>query len=439
MKALLVPAALCLLAGPPAALAAGSAEIARAVDTDYGYLESLYKHLHANPELSFQEEETAARMASELKSLGFSVTEGVGGHGVVGVMENGAGPTLMIRADMDALPVKEMTGVPYASDKTAVEQTGQPVHVMHACGHDVHMTVFIGTARRLVEAKDGWSGTLMMIAQPAEERGAGAKAMIAEGLFERFPRPDYNLALHVSSGLPAGKVAYTAGYALANVDSVDITVKGVGGHGAYPHTTKDPIVLASRIVLALQTIPSREIDPQDPAVVTVGAIQGGAKHNIIPDEVKMQLTVRSYSDGTRANILDAIERIAVNLGRAAGLEEEMLPVVAVKDEYTPATYNDPQFSERIAAAIREALGASDVAMTDPVMGGEDFGRYGREGIPSMIFWLGAVPPEQYAAAQKGELSLPSLHSPYFAPLPEPTIKTGVRAMTAAAMEIVGGE
>ncbi|GER06293.1 putative amidohydrolase [Iodidimonas muriae] len=437
-RSLIVPA-LLLASAPLAAQSQTDAEIHKAVASDYVYLENLYTHLHANPELSFQEANSAARMTEELQSLGFEVTPNVGGHGLVGVLKNGEGPTLLIRADMDALPVQEMTGKPYASSVTAVEQNGQDVHVMHACGHDVHMTVFVGTARRLAAMKDQWSGTLVMIGQPAEERGAGAKAMISDGLFQRFPRPDYNIALHVSSSLEAGRIAYVPGFALANVDSVDITVKGVGGHGAYPHSTKDPIVLASQIVMGLQTIASREVNPQDSVVVTVGSIHGGAKHNVISDQVKMQLTVRSYSDETRAHVLNAIERIAHNTARAFGLPGDLLPVVEVKDEYTPATYNDPQLTNRLAKALSDHLGAENVVESNPVMGGEDFGRYGREGIPSVIFWLGAVEPERVAAARRGEISLPSLHSPYFAPLPEPTIKTGVAAMTHAAFTLFGGE
>ncbi|GEQ98756.1 putative amidohydrolase [Iodidimonas gelatinilytica] len=437
-RSLIVPA-LLLASAPLAAQSQTDAEIHKAVASDYVYLENLYTHLHANPELSFQEANSAARMSEELQSLGFEVTPNVGGHGLVGVLKNGEGPTLLIRADMDALPVQEMTGKPYASTVTAVEQNGEDVHVMHACGHDVHMTVFVGTARRLAAMKDQWSGTLVMIGQPAEERGAGAKAMISDGLFQRFPLPDYNIALHVSSSLEAGRIAYVPGFALANVDSVDITVKGVGGHGAYPHSTKDPIVLASQIVMGLQTIASREVNPQDSVVVTVGSIHGGAKHNVISGQVKMQLTVRSYSDETRAYVLNAIERIAHNTARAFGLPDDLLPVVEVKDEYTPATYNDPQLTNRLAKALSDHLGAENVVKSNPVMGGEDFGRYGREGIPSVIFWLGAVEPEKVAAARRGEISLPSLHSPYFAPLPEPTIKTGVAAMTHAAVTLFGGE
>ena len=408
-----------------------------AVAQDYGYLESLYKYLHTHPELSFQEDDTAERVAGELRQLGFAVTGGVGGHGVVGVLENGAGPTVMIRTDLDALPVKEQTGLAYASNATATEQTGQEVSVMHACGHDVHMTTFVGTARRLVELKNRWSGTLMMVGQPAEERVAGAKAMLEDGLFERFPKPDYALALHVSAGLETGKVAYVPGYALASAGSVDITVHGIGGHGAYPHATKDPIVLASRIVMGLQTIVSREVDPQEAAVITVGSIHGGAKHNIISDRVDMQLTVRSYTDETRETLLAGIERVAVNAGRVAGLPEDKLPEVEIKDEWTPATYNDPELTRRAAEAIAGAIGENKVVEADPVMGGEDFAHYGRAGVPATIFWLGAVAPGDIAAAERGENELPSLHSPFFAPVPEPTIKTGVEAMTTAAMDILG--
>ncbi len=420
------------------AMAQETSILSKAIADDYSYLDALYKHLHTHPELSFQEEQSAARMRKELEDVGFDVTPNVGGHGLVAIMKNGAGPTVLIRADMDALPVKEMTGKPYASRVTAVEQTGQEVSVMHACGHDVHMTVFVGTARRLAKMKDQWQGTLVMIGQPAEERGAGAKAMLEDGLFERFPRPDYNIALHVSASLDAGRIAYVPGYALANVDSVDITVRGIGGHGAYPHATKDPIVLASQIVMGLQTIASREVDPQDPIVVTVGSIHGGAKHNVISDQVDLQLTVRSYSDETRDHILNSVERIATNTARAFGIPEDRLPIVEVKDEYTPATYNDPELTARLVNVWESVFGDDQVLKVGPVMGGEDFGRYGREGIPSMIVWLGAVEPEKFAASQRGELSLPSLHSAYFAPLPEPTIKTGVLTMTEAALELLAG-
>jgi len=427
-------AAAALLATPAAAQS-----LADAVAKDADYLHALYVDLHEHPEISFQEEKTSAHLAAELRGLGFEVTEGVGGYGIVGVMKNGDGPTLLIRTDMDALPVPEQTGLPYASHATTVDDDGNTVPIMHACGHDVHMTVFVGTARRMAALTDQWAGTLIMIGQPAEERGGGAKAMIDDGLFTRFPRPDYNMALHDSASLPAGDVGYASGYALANVDSVDILVKGIGGHGAYPQTTKDPVVLAAEIVLALQTLVSREVSPQEPAVVTVGSIHGGTKRNIISGEVRLQLTVRSYSDGVRAQLLDGIERIAKNAGRMAGLPEDMLPVVTQEDTFTPSTYNTPELAQRAAAAIAAEIGQDHVYQLDAVMGGEDFGRYGRVDppIPSFIYWLGAVDPAKYAQAQAGKIKLPSLHSPKFAPVQEPTISIGVRAMTAAALDLLG--
>lgn len=421
---------------------AGSAladDLRRDIDRDYPYLEDLYKTLHANPELSFMEVETAARMADEFRAQGLDVTEKVGKTGVVGVLRNGAGPTVMLRADMDGLPVEEQTGLPYASTRRGLTHFGEEQPTMHACGHDVHMTVLIGALRQLVERRDDWSGTLVVIAQPAEELGLGALAMLQDGLFERFPRPDFNVALHDSASLPAGQVAYSPGWALANVDEVDIYVKGVGGHGAYPHTTKDPIVLGSQIVMALQTLVSREISPLEPGVVTVGSFQAGSKHNIISDGAHLKVTVRSYTDEVRAKLLSGIERIAHGQAASAGLPEDLWPVVEVGDPYTPSTYNDPGLSERIATILRERLGPDNVILADPVMGGEDFSQYGRvePKIPSLIFWLGAVDPDRVDAARNGGEPLPSLHSPFFAPLPEPTLKTGVEAMTSAALELFG--
>jgi hippurate hydrolase len=414
------------------------ADLRSRIDAVYPDLDRLYKHLHSNPELSFQEEKTAARIAAELKNLGFDVTQNVGGHGLVGVLKNGEGPTVLVRTDLDALPVEEKTGVEYASKVITKDDQGNDVPVMHACGHDVHMTVFVGTARLLVQLKDQWRGTLVMIGQPAEERGAGARAMIADGLFTRFPRPDYALALHVSASLPAGTVGYRPGYALANVDAVDITIRGAGGHGAYPHTTKDPVVMAAQTVLALQTIVSREIAPIEPAVVTVGSIHGGTKHNIIPDEVRLQLTLRSYSDEVRNHTIAAIRRITRGIAMAAGVPEDRMPIVTVQDEYTPATYNDPKLTERIASVFRNVLGDKNVIESDPVMGGEDFGRYGRvePRIPISLFWLGSVDPKRVEESQRLGKPLPSLHSSLFAPVPEPTIKTGVKAMTAAVLELM---
>lgn len=417
----------------------------------------LYTYFHTNPELSFKEIKSSSIMANELESLGFTVTsglgdtwtreksmrdngtvrDGVGGYGVVGVFENGDGPTVLIRADMDALPVAERTGVPHASQVVDETWTGVTNGVMHACGHDIHMTSWVGTARNLIAAKDDWSGTLIMIAQPAEELGNGAKAMISDGLFERFPQPDYNLALHVSASLPSGQVAYSSGFALANVDSVDITVKGVGGHGAYPHTTKDPVIVGASIVTAVQTLVSRNVNPQTPAVVTVGSFQAGAKHNIISDEAKLLLTVRSYDDETRAMLLEGIERIAKAQAMAFGAPE---PEIFIEPDYTPSTYNDPDLAASAATAIGAAIGAENVNQVQPVMGGEDFSQYSRTDakIPSLIYWVGAVEPGKWHAAQDSALGLPSLHSPFFAPDFEPTIETGVSSMTAAALALFDG-
>src|SRR2546422_237000 len=407
---------------------------------EYPRLFELYKHLHTHPELSLHEEQTGQRVADELKEAGFEVTTRVGGHGVVGVLRNGRGPTILVRTDLDALPVKEQTGLPYASTVRATDDKGAAVEVMHACGHDVHMTVLVGAARTLVSLKDRWQGTLVMIGQPAEEKGSGARKMLADGLFTRFPKPDYCLALHVKADLPAGSVGYIEGYALGNVDSLDITIRGVGGHGAWPHKTKDPIVLAAEAVLAFQTIVSREIAPGEPAVVTVGSIHGGTKHNIIPDEGMLQLTLRSYTDQVREQTIAAIKRITGGLAEAAGLPEDRMPIVVLRDqEFTPATYNDPGLTRRVAAALKEWLGEANVRPAKPVMGGEDFSEYGRtpDKIPICLFWLGAVKPELVQESEKTGKPLPSLHSSQFAPLPEPTITTGVIAMTAAVLELAG--
>ncbi|WP_262696160.1 M20 metallopeptidase family protein [Kordiimonas aquimaris] len=404
---------------------------------DYPYLEALYKHLHQHPELSGQELETSKRMAAEMRAVGFDVTEGIGGYGVVGVMKNGDGPTLLLRADMDGLPVLEETGVPYASNAKGLTDEGDPVPTMHACGHDIHMTSLVGAARRLSAMRDKWQGTLVLVGQPAEERVDGAKRMLEEGLFERFPRPDYNVALHASASLPAGQVGVVSGYALANVDSVDIAIKGIGGHGAYPHTTKDPIVLASHIVVALQTLVSRETPSLDSAVVTVGSIHAGTKHNIISNKAHLEITVRSYEDDVRANLLSGIERIAHGQAQSFGLPEGLWPEVTFS-EPVPSTYNDPAMTERLAAIMRQTLGDDRVQHVEPVMAAEDFSYFGRTNpkIPSVIFWLGAVPPEQVAKAEQEGLQLPSLHSSLFAPAYEPTIKTGVDALVGIAFDLL---
>jgi amidohydrolase len=409
------------------------------INDTYPQLEALYKHLHAHPELSYQEEKTAARIADELRQAGFEVTGKVGGHGIVGVLRNGNGPTVLVRTDLDALPVKEETGLPYASQIRTKDDKGNEVSVMHACGHDMHMTVFSGTARVLASIKDQWKGTLVMIGQPAEERVGGAKAMLADGLFTRFPKPDYCLALHVNSQLPAGSVGATEGYMLANVDGLNVTIRGVGGHGAWPHTTKDPIVLAAQTILAIQTIVSRETQPGDPAVVTVGSIHGGTKHNIIPDEVTLQLTLRSYSDEVRAHSVAAVKRIAKGLAQAAGVPENRLPVVTLENESSSATYNDPALTQRMVKAFQSWLGEQNTTREKPVMGAEDFGLYGRTDhkIPICMFWLGSADPKRVEESKRTGQPLPSLHSNAYHPVPEPTIKTGVTAMAAAVLELVG--
>ncbi len=408
------------------------------VNKELPSLLKLYQYLHANPEISFQEAKTGQRLGVELKTLGFEVTQNVGGHGVVCVLKNGKGPTVLVRTDTDALPVKEATGLLFASTRTTTDDQGKTVPAMHACAHDVHMTCWSGTARVLTDLKSQWSGTLVFIGQPAEERGAGAKAMLADGLFKKFPVPDYCLALHVSSDQPAGTLGFTSGYAMANVDSVDITVRGVGGHGSQPQSAKDPIVLAAQIVLALQTIVSREIHPLDPAVVTVGSIHGGTKHNIIPDDVRLQLTLRSYSDEVREKLIASIRRIVKGQALAAGLKEDRFPIVNVKDEFTPAAYNDPKLVERINGVFGQWFGEGVMIERKPTMGGEDFGRYGRteRKIPIYMFRLGGVSPAVMKRSRALGQPLPSLHSAKFVPDTD-CIKTGITAMTAAVLELVG--
>ncbi len=397
-------------------------------------LEDLYKYLHTHPELSFEEEQTAVRLARELKPLGFEVTTGVGGHGVVGVLKNGAGPTVLVRTDMDALPVTEKTGLPYASKVRTRDKDGKDVGVMHACGHDMHMSCWVGTARVLAALKDRWAGTLVFIGQPAEEWGAGARKMLDDGLFKRFPRPDYCLGLHCDSRLPHGHVYCSDGPLMANVDHLEILVRGRGGHGAAPHTTIDPIVLAARIVLDLQTLVSRETNPTDPAVVTVGSIHGGTKHNIIPSEVKLQITVRSLRDDVRQHLLEGIQRIARAAAQGARAPEPMFHLDL--DNFTPALANDPALARKTTRLFRAALGVDKVHDGGLMLGGEDFSRYGREGIPSFFYFLGTMPPERIAAAQKGGEPLPSLHSEVYYPIPEPTIRTGVETMSLAALSLL---
>jgi hippurate hydrolase len=416
------------------------------VDRELPQLVSTYKLLHAAPELSHYEAKTSAFLAAQLRALGFTVTENVGrydrpewkGYGVVAVMKNGAGPTVLVRTDLDALPVEEKTGVDYASKVKTKNEAGQDVSVMHACGHDVHITSLLGTAKMLVQLKDQWQGTLVLIGQPSEETIDGAKAMLAGGLYSMIPKPDFLIALHDSAELEAGKVGYCPGFALANSTSVEITIRGLGGHGSKPEATKDPIVVAAQTILALQTIVSRENSPLDPAVVTVGSIHGGAKSNIIPDEVKLLLTVRSYKEEVRQHILASIARITKNIAAAAGIPEDRAPIVkASETEFTPATYNDPKLTERLANTFEKTLGSDKVVRWPPIMGAEDFGRFSLDNqIPSAMFWLGAVDPAKVEASKQSGKPLPSLHSSLFAPVPEPTLRTGVKAMTAAVLELM---
>jgi len=409
-------------------------------------LVATYKHLHENPELSTQEKESSALIAAELRKLGYDVADhfgqydspGLVSYGIVGVLRNGLGPTVYVRTDMDALPIIENTGLPYASHVKVKRPDGAEVGVMHACGHDIHMSVFIGTARMLAQLKSQWSGTLILIGQPAEEMVSGASAMLRAGLFTKFPKPDYVLALHDGSDMPAGKVSWREGTLLAGADSVDITVRGVGGHGAAPQATKDPILIASEIVVALQTIASREMDPQLPTVVTVGSFHAGTKHNIIPDEAHLQLTVRTMNPQQREKVLAAITRIANGIAAAAGVPAERAPVIEVAKDYVPATINNPELTRRVAAALERGLGKENVLPGKAAMASEDFSLYALQDPkpPICMFQLGAADPAKWQAAMQNGTHLPGPHSPEFAPVPEPTIRTGVKAMTSAVLELL---
>ncbi|MBB1331576.1 amidohydrolase [Pseudoalteromonas sp. SR43-7] len=401
-------------------------------------IEKFYLDLHQSPELSYHEQKTGKKIADRLTQLGFKVTSNVGGFGVVGIYKNGEGPTVMIRTDTDGLPIIEQTGKSYASKVKVIDEHGAKVGVMHGCGHDIHMSSFIGTAEQLIAHKKQWQGTLMMVAQPAEEVGGGAKAMLSEGLFSKYVKPDHIIALHVSASVPAGKVSMKNEYTMASVDSVDITIKGKGGHGAYPHTTIDPVVIAARTVLALQTITSRELSPLEPSVITVGSIHGGSKHNVISDEVKLQLTLRSYNPDVRSAQIAAIKRITAGIAQSAGLDESSYPVVYVhEDESIPSTYNNPAQTDIVRNSIASAIGDTNVLETQAVMAGEDFGLYGRtdENIPITLFWLGGVNQAQYADSIKTGEVLPSLHSSKFAPDYKVAIPTGIKAMSNAAVAL----
>jgi hippurate hydrolase len=421
---------------------------AQLADQELPSLLAIYKDVHLHPELSTQEKRTSELVARELKAAGCEVTDHIGkyddpgltGYGVVGLMKNGDGPVVLVRTDMDALPVEEETGLPYASKVMAKNNAGEEVHVMHACGHDVHIATFIGVAREMAKLKDQWHGTIVFVGQPAEEAVGGAKAMLKDGLYTRFPKPNYALGFHDNAQMEIGHIGVTSGYTYANVDSVDVTVPGVGGHGAYPHKTKDPVVLSAEIINLWQTIASRENNPLDPIVITVGSIHGGTKHNIIPNEVKMQLTVRTYKDDVRERVLDAIAQIAKGCAIAGGWPEDKMPQVHVRrDEFVPATYNNPELTQRLVGVWKKALGEQNVEMIDPTMGGEDFAEFSLpdHSIPAVDFHVGAVSPEKMAASKKpGAPPLPSLHSSKFAPVPEPTIRTALVAMTCAVLDLM---
>jgi amidohydrolase len=416
-------------------------------DAELPSLVGIYKDIHSHPELSGYEERTAALVAKELRAAGCQVTEHVGkyensrhkAYGVVGVMKNGDGPTVLVRTDTDALPVEEETGLPYASKVVAKNDEGKDVHVMHACGHDTHIAAFIGTARALGKLKDHWHGTIVFVAQPAEELATGARALLKDGLYDRFGKPDFALGFHDKADVQTGHIGVTEGYTTANVDSVDVTVRGLGGHGGYPQTTKDPIVLAAEMINAWQTIASRENNPLDPIVVTVGSIHGGTKHNIIPDEVKMQLTVRTYKREVRDKVLAAIERIAKNIAAAAGVPPDRAPIITVdKDPIAPATYNNPELTKRLTAVWKKSLGDENVEILDPKMGGEDFSEYSLpdHSVPVVNFDVGAVDRGKMAEYKQAGKELPSLHSSKFAPVPEPTIRTAVIALITAVLDLM---
>src|SRR6266516_914020 len=408
---------------------------------------TIYKDIHTHPELSTQEQRTSALLAKELKAVGCDVTENVGKYqkpdqkcfGVVGLMKNGDGPVVLVRTDLDALPVQEETGLPYASTVVTKNEKGDDVHVMHACGHDAHVSMIIGVARSLAKLKDQWHGTIVFVGQPAEEIGTGARAMLRDGLYTRWPKPNYALGFHDKADLEIDHIGVTEGYASANVDSVDVTVHGIGGHGAYAYRTKDPVVLAAEMINQWQTIASRETNPLDPIVVTVGSIHGGTKHNIIPDEVKMQLTVRTYKADVRERVLAAIERIAKGIAAAGGVPPDRAPIITVsKDQFCPATYNNPELTKRLVAVWKNSLGNENVKIVDAVMGGEDFSEYSLSdhSIPAVDFHIGAVEPVKIAEYKQAGKELPTLHSSKFAPVPEPTIRVGIIGMASAVLEVM---
>ena len=407
------------------------------VETEIPYLKELYIDIHKNPEISLMEKETSIKLANELRKVGFEVEENFGGYGIVGILKNGEGPTILYRTDMDALPMEEKTGLPYSSKIITKNVDGTDVGTMHSCGHDMHMTVWTGTARALVERKNEWSGTIMMIGQPAEEIGAGAAMMLNAGLYDKFPIPDYGIALHASPTIPSGKVGFGKGYIMANTESVDIKIFGQGSHGAVPQMSIDPIVTASMIIMELQTIVSRNLNPLDDAVITVGSIKGGTKHNIIPDEVNLQLTIRTYKEEVRNLIHKRIKEICNGIAASMGLDESRWPKIIMPEQYTPANYNDELLIDIMTNVSNSVIGEENVVTVEPQMVGEDFARYGstKENIPTAMYWLGTVPKERMDKYNSGEYALPALHSPFYYPEIDNTIRTGVKVSTESLIEL----
>ena len=414
-------------------------ELSESVEKDYEqHLGTLFDYFHRNPELSNLETNTAARLAEELRAAGFEVTEGIGGTGVVAILKNGPGPLVMMRADMDGLPVPEKSGLPYASVATQVDWDGNEVPVMHACGHDVHMTSLVGTARVMAATKNTWSGTLMLIGQPAEERVNGAKGMMEDGIWERFGQPDYALAFHVASGVPTGKLVAVVGSPMSGADTVDIIIHGIGAHGASAHRGVDPVVLGSQIVLALQTVVSRDMPPREAGVITVGSFHAGTKHNIISDKAHLQLTVRNDNFETRKILLDGIKRVAENMGRVAGLPDDLLPEVIVSDESVPPAINDTELTQRLRGAWRSALG-EDIFFESKRqgMGAEDFPFFTTDPyIPSTYFAVGGTPQADFDAEEAGGIPVPSHHSPLFKVKGEESVRLGVEATVVALRDLL---
>jgi amidohydrolase len=438
LRAITMRRSVVWLAGVSVALALTTSSMAAPKEDD-GWLEAhieeliaLYQYLHSHPELSLKEVNTAKRVADELGKAGAEVTTGVGKLGVVGVLRNGQGPTVLVRTDLDALPVTETTGLPFASRVTTTDDDGNTVGVMHACGHDVHMTTLVGTARWLADHKDGWAGTVVLIGQPAEEKVGGAKLMLADGLYSRFPKPDYALALHVKEDLEVGKIGYCPGPAFAGSTGVDVIVRGKGGHGAAPHQTVDPVVLAAMMIVDWQTIVSREIEPIQPCVLTVGSIHGGSKHNIIPSEVRLQLTLRAFRDDVRDSLIAGLKLRSEALARA---HRAPAPSISVLDA-TPPTINTPGLVSRVVPALARAVGEANVVAIDPTMGAEDFGLFSQGGVPIFMFRLGVIPSDRMAEARARGETLPSLHSPFFRPDAPAALRVSVRAMTAAVTELL---